>query len=57
MYPGQLKNIRLMAPEAHDLALMKLDRNIERDREDVGFWHEGPYAALPEQRLDKSLAL
>jgi hypothetical protein len=37
MYPGQLKHIRLLAPEAHDLALMKLGRNIERDREDVKF--------------------
>lgn len=35
MYPGQLVRIRLFAPEAHDLALMKLERNIERDREDV----------------------
>ncbi len=37
LYPGQLKNIRLMVPEAHDLALMKLGRNIERDREDVKY--------------------
>lgn len=37
MYPGQLKHVRLLAPEAHDLALMKLGRNIERDREDVKF--------------------
>jgi hypothetical protein len=37
MYPGQLKHIRLLAPEAHDLALMKLGRNIERDRDDVKF--------------------
>jgi hypothetical protein len=37
MYAGQLKHIRLLAPEAHDLALMKLGRNIERDREDVKF--------------------
>jgi hypothetical protein len=37
MYPGQLKHIRLLATEAHDLALMKLGRNNERDREDVKF--------------------
>jgi hypothetical protein len=37
MYPGQLTNIKVFAPEAHDLALMKLERNIERDREDVKF--------------------
>lgn len=37
MYPGQLNHIRVLATEAHDLALMKLGRNIERDREDVKF--------------------
>ena len=37
MYPRQLKHIQLWAPEAHDLALMKLGRNIERDREDVKY--------------------
>jgi hypothetical protein len=37
MFPGQLQKIRLMAPDPHDLALMKLDRNIERDREDVKY--------------------
>ena len=37
MYPGQLKRIRLLAPEAHDLALTKLGRNNERDRADVKF--------------------
>jgi hypothetical protein len=37
LYPGQLQHIRLLAAEAHDLALMKLGRNNERDREDVKF--------------------
>jgi hypothetical protein len=37
LYPRQFSYIRLLAPEAHDLALMKLGRNIERDREDVKF--------------------
>ena len=37
MYPGQLRYIRPLAAEAHDLALMKLGRNIERDRADVKF--------------------
>jgi hypothetical protein len=37
MFPGQLKNIRLFALEAHDLALTKLGRNIERDRDDVKY--------------------
>jgi hypothetical protein len=37
MYAGQLRRIRLYAPDACDLALMKLGRNIERDRDDVKF--------------------
>ena len=37
MYPGALNNICLMALEAHDLALMKLLRNSEKDREDVKY--------------------
>jgi hypothetical protein len=37
MYPGALRHIRLLAPDPCDLALMKLGRNIERDREDVKF--------------------
>ncbi len=37
MYPGALQNIRLLATDPYDLALMKLGRNIERDREDVKF--------------------
>jgi uncharacterized nucleotidyltransferase DUF6036 len=37
MYSGQLKKIRLFAVEPHDLALMKLERNAERDRVDVLF--------------------
>ncbi len=37
MYAGSLEKIRLFAPEAHDLALMKLGRNSERDREDVKY--------------------
>jgi hypothetical protein len=37
MFPGSLKRIRLWALEAHDLALTRLGRNIERDREDVKY--------------------
>jgi hypothetical protein len=37
MYVGQLKRIRLFAVEPHDLALMKLERNAERDRVDMLF--------------------
>lgn len=35
--PGRFKNIRLFIPEAYDLVLSKLSRNIERDRQDVEF--------------------
>lgn len=37
MYAGAFTKMRLFAPEAHDLALMKLGRNSERDREDVKY--------------------
>ena len=37
MYPGELKNITLCAPDPHDLMLMKLDRNNERDRDDLKY--------------------
>lgn len=37
IYAGQLKKIRLFAVDPHDLALMKLERNAERDRVDVLF--------------------
>jgi len=49
MYPGQLQHIRLLAPDALDLALMKLDRNQDRDIEDVKF--------LPGERLINSAEL
>lgn len=35
MFPGAWSRLRLYALEAHDLALSKLERNIERDRDDV----------------------
>lgn len=35
MYPGVFKNLRLFALDAYDLALAKIERNIERDRDDV----------------------
>jgi hypothetical protein len=35
LFPGIWQNVRLFALEAHDLALTKLERNYERDREDV----------------------
>ncbi len=35
LFPGTWRNVKLLALEAHDLALTKLERNFERDREDV----------------------
>jgi hypothetical protein len=35
MYPGAWVHLRLEALEAHELALSKLERNLERDRDDV----------------------
>lgn len=35
LYPGQWDRLRLFALEAHDLALTKLERNLDRDRSDV----------------------
>jgi hypothetical protein len=35
MFPGAWRRLSLFALEAHDLALSKLERNIERDRDDV----------------------
>jgi hypothetical protein len=35
MFPGAWVRLSLFALEAHDLALSKLDRNMERDRDDV----------------------
>ena len=35
MFPGAWSRLRLYALETHDLALSKLERNIERDRDDV----------------------
>jgi hypothetical protein len=35
MFPGAFQNLHLMALDPYDLALTKLERNIERDRNDV----------------------
>lgn len=35
MFPGVFQHLRLMALDPYDLALTKLERNIERDRSDV----------------------
>jgi hypothetical protein len=35
MFPGAYKHLRLCALDPYDLALSKLERNIQRDRDDV----------------------
>jgi hypothetical protein len=35
MFPGTFKHLRLLALDPYDLALSKLERNIQRDRDDV----------------------
>lgn len=37
MFPGTFRYLRLMALDPYDLALTKLERNIERDRNDVRY--------------------
>lgn len=35
IFPGAFTRLRLLVPDAYDLALLKLDRNAQRDREDA----------------------
>ncbi|MGH9473141.1 MAG: DUF6036 family nucleotidyltransferase [Terriglobales bacterium] len=35
IFPGAFARLRLFLPDAYDLALLKLDRNLQRDREDA----------------------
>lgn len=37
MFPGAYRNLRLMALDPYDLALSKLERNSQKDRDDVRF--------------------
>lgn len=37
MFPNVFKHLRLLALDPYDLALSKLERNIQRDREDVKY--------------------
>ena len=45
MYPGQLKNLHLYAPDPYDLILSKLERNSQKDRDDVAFLAESLHLA------------
>ncbi len=40
MVPGQFKNLHLYAPDPYDLILSKLERNSQKDRDDVAFLAE-----------------
>jgi hypothetical protein len=40
MYPGRFKNLHLYAPDPYDLILSKLERNSQKDRDDVAFLAE-----------------
>lgn len=37
MFPGAFKHLRLLAFNPYDVALAKLERNIQRDRDDVKY--------------------
>jgi hypothetical protein len=37
MFPGTFRHLRLFALDPYDVALSKLDRNIQRDRDDVKY--------------------
>ena len=37
MFPKAFKHLRLLALDPYDLALSKLERNIQRDRDDVKY--------------------
>jgi hypothetical protein len=37
MFPGSFPRLRLLALDPYDIALSKLERNIQRDRDDVKF--------------------
>jgi hypothetical protein len=37
MFPGAYEHLRLMALDPYDLALSKLERNSQKDRDDVSF--------------------
>ena len=37
MFPGAYRNLHLMALDPYDLALSKLERNSQKDRDDVRF--------------------
>jgi len=57
VYPGEFRNLRVRVFERHDLALAKLGRNQDYDREDVRRLAQGPglEVAILEQRYRDEL--
>ena len=51
VYPGIYARLTILALEAHDVALAKLERNLERDRDDVRFLAKA--APLDPEILDR----
>jgi hypothetical protein len=40
IFPQSFQNLRLCALDPYDLSLSKLERNVQRDRDDVNTWPE-----------------
>jgi len=57
MFPGAFKHLRLYAFDPYDIALSKLERNIQRDRDDVKHLaRRVPYdLAVLKERYEKEL--
>ena len=57
IFAGAFKNLRLLALDSYDIALAKIERNIDRDREDVLFLAEAAHFDLKilEERYFKEL--
>lgn len=49
MYPGAYRHLRLMALDPYDIALSKLERNNQKDRDDVRFLARAIPVSIPRQ--------
>ncbi len=57
MFPGLYQHLRMMALDAYDIALSKLERNNQKDRDDVRFLAKAiPFdLSLLQERYDREL--
>jgi U3 small nucleolar RNA-associated protein 14 len=57
MFPGSFRHLRLMALDPYDISLSKLERNSQKDRDDVRFLSRSiPFdLATLQQRYEKEL--